>query len=245
MKFDNLFKLLVERDELESGESIVQPDETITSDSKEEQTEQVSNLTNAELTKKLQYLLSGKNNKGATFVSFIYSTKTTGDTAKYLVDLNVDYDRAKKEDRAKVEQYEPKNELEAHAKVDILGPSYTPKNEMEAKALEIVKAKKPRKYTNPYTNLGHGLRVKTAEPNAGVNYIWGFVKNKTVEIPTKREKKEVKSSELTITKNRIKQELELKTLEFGNFILLPAHIGLLKLKNNTIEFHIDEEPPTI
>lgn len=157
---------------------------------------------------------------GANFASFMYKSKTTGDTSIFNVNLNVDYQRAKEEDLQKVRQYEPVDSLEQEAKESILNP----------KERKVIKG-------DPYENLGKGIKLNK---NTGALHIIGWVENKEVMARGEMEKKEVKSRPLTIAKNNLMRKLELKSMgplrKIRNFILEPENISGLRIKGKVIEF---------
>ena len=157
---------------------------------------------------------------GASFVSFMYKAKGTGDTSIFNVNLNVDYQRVKAEDLEKLRNYEPVDELEREAKESILNP----------KERKIIKG-------DPYERLGKGIKLNK---NTNAIHIDGWVENKELVARGEMERKEVKSRPLTIAKNNLMKKLQLKSMgptrKIRNFILEPENISGLKIKGNLIEF---------
>jgi len=158
---------------------------------------------------------------GASFVSFMYKAKGTGDTAIFNVNLNVDYQRVKKEDLETLKNYQPVNEEEQMAKESILNP----------------KERKVKK-GDPYENLGKGIKINK---NNDAIHIIGWVENKDLIAKGEgRSEKPVNSSALTIAKNNLMKKLELKSMgptrKIRNFILEPENISGLKIKGKLIEF---------
>lgn len=158
---------------------------------------------------------------GASFVSFMYKSKGTGDTSIFNVNLNVDYQRVKAEDLQKLRDYQPENEEEQLAKDSILNP----------KKRNVIKGE-------PYENLGKGIKLNTTNDKI---HIIGWVENK--ELIQKGEPKEVNkrgSNNLTIAKNNLMKKLNLKSMgptrKIRNFILDQENISGLKIKGKLIEF---------
>lgn len=158
---------------------------------------------------------------GASFVSFMYKSKGTGDTSIFNVNLNVDYKRVKEEDLQTLKEYQPENEEEQMAKDSILNP----------KKRNVIKG-------DPYDNLGKGIKLNTTTNKI---HVIGWVENK--ELIQKGEPKIVNkrdSSDLTIAKNALMKKLNLKSMgptrKIRNFILDQENISGLRIKGNVIEF---------
>jgi len=212
MKFDDIFKRIMESDE-NVNPPVPTPDPNIIAKTTHEEPEAPVKTDAQHLIDQLKQFLS----KGATFASFLYTAKGSGESALFNVNMNIDYQRAKEDDRKKLEEYQPKDELETQAKEALLAPS------------------KPYTNKDTYTSVGKGIRINN---NNGYIHIFGYVQNKEVVNPGVH--KSVKSSPLTITKNKLKKDLNFQTNKIRDFILDPAHIAGLKLKGNMIEFQSDE-----
>jgi len=162
------------------------------------------------LVAQLQEFLS----RGATFASFMYKSKGTGETAIYNVNLNVDYQRVKSEDLETITNYQPENDIEAEAKESLLNP-------------------KPRKAAvSSFKSLGKGILY---DEKTGAVKIHGWLQNKQT-IQAGEPSKPVNSAPLTIAKRALEKKLQLKRLKIREFILSPEHISGLKLKGDVIEF---------
>ena len=60
--------------------------------------------------------LRDATNNGCRFMSFLYTSKGTGETSKYQINFGIDYHAACAEDKVALESYTPQDELEQTAK---------------------------------------------------------------------------------------------------------------------------------
>lgn len=158
---------------------------------------------------------------GASFASFMYKAKGTGDTSLFNVNLNVDYQRVKSEDMEKLKNYEPINEQEQEAKESILNP----------KQRNVIKG-------DPYESLGKGIKLNKS---TNAIHVIGWVQNKEVIVRGDSGSKAPKNSRpLTVAKEDLMRKLELKSMgptrKIRNFILDSDNISGLRVKGNVIEF---------
>ena len=160
---------------------------------------------------------------GCTFMSFLYTTKGTGETSRYVINFGIDYRSACENDRNLLEAYQPKNELEVTAKAEMLqsltetltegvSQSYTQKDTFEA--------------------IGKGIRQ---HKETGEIYIYGFVQSKEVVAEATNPKKPVNSRPLTLAKKGIEKTLEFKRNKFVQFVINPDNIAGIKTKGELIE----------
>ena len=151
--------------------------------------------------------------KGCRFMSFLYTSKGTGETSKYQINFGIDYHAACAEDKVKLESYIPKDELEETAKAEMI-QSLT-----ETLTLGVSSA-----YTNVdvFEPIGKGMK-QHKETNE--LYLWGFVESKQQVAPPTNPKKPVNSRPLTLAKKAIEKSCDFKRLKFGQFILNPSNIA--------------------
>jgi len=157
--------------------------------------------------------LRASTENGCRFMSFLYTTKGTGETSKYQINFGVDYHNACSEDKIALESYVPANELEV-----------TAKEEMLQSLTETLTLGVSSSYTNAdkFVPIGKGMRqhVETNEL-----YVWGFVQSKEQVAPPTNPKKPVNSRPLTLAKKAIEKACDFKRLKFGQFILNPSNIA--------------------
>ena len=150
---------------------------------------------------------------GCRFMSFLYTTKGSGETSKYQINFGVDYQSACAEDKIALEGYAPKDELEETAKAEML-------QSLTETLTNGVSASYTQK--DLFIPVGKGIR-QHKETNE--LYVWGFVQNKEQVEPPTNPKKEVKSRPLTLAKRSIEKACNFKRLKFGQFILNPTNIA--------------------
>ena len=157
--------------------------------------------------------LRASTEKGCRFMSFLYTTKGTGETSKYQINFGVDYHNACAQDKIALESYIPTNDLEV-----------TAKDEMLQSLTETLTLGVSSSYTNAdkFVPIGKGMRqhIETNEL-----YVWGFVQSKEQVAPPTNPKKPVNSRPLTLAKKAIEKACDFKRLKFGQFILNPEHIA--------------------
>ena len=157
--------------------------------------------------------LRASTENGCRYVSFLYTTKGTGETSKYQINFGVDYHNACSQDKLALESYVPQNDLEV-----------TAKEEMLQSLTETLTEGQSASYTNAdkFVPIGKGMRqhVETNEL-----YVWGFIQSKEQVAPPTNPKKPVNSRPLTLAKKAIEKACDFKRLKFGQFILNPEHIA--------------------
>jgi len=167
--------------------------------------------------------LRAATEKGATFISFLYQTKGTGETSVYTLNFGISYDNACKADKLALEAYEPKNELEVQAKSEML-------LSLTQHLTEGVSDAYTQKDT--FTSLGKGIRQ---HKETGEIYIYGFQQSKVQVAPPTNPKKPVNSRPLTLAKKGIEKACEFKRNKFSQFIINPDNIAGLLVKGDLIE----------
>jgi hypothetical protein len=177
---------------------------------------------NEALVKQLQDYLS----KGATFASFYYKSnkppKGSGGEGIYNVRLGVSYSNYVKEDLNKLQSYEPKNEIEAQAKEEMI-------KSMDEHVTQGVSSA----YTQQglYTPLGKGISINN---NTGDISIRGYIQNYQSIVKGVPKKEPVKP--ITIAKENIKKTLDFKHTKIRVFKLTPESVAGVKMKGDVIEF---------
>lgn len=163
--------------------------------------------------------------QGCKFMSFLYTSKGTGETSKYQINFGIDYHNAVEADKLALESYVPKTELETEAKSQML-------KSMNETLTEGVSSAYTQKDT--FDNIGKGIRQ---HKETGELYIYGFVQSKEQIAPATNPKKEVKSRPLTLAKKDIEYACNFKRNRFGQFILNPENIGGVKVCGEVVELH--------
>lgn len=169
-------------------------------------------------------LLTQLNFKGCRFIKINgYCSKGTGEVANVLVNIGVNYGRAKQRDILALAKFAPTNDLEIKAK-----------SELENSLINPDKVRSEAQI-NAYADLfpENPGKVRFC-PNTGEISIFAhLVKKEIIEVG---EYKTTKSRELTLAKNKIKKELNFATEKFRNYIV--ANIDQVKVNGNTIEIQI-------
>jgi hypothetical protein len=163
--------------------------------------------------------------KGCKFMTFLYTTKGTGETSKYQINFGIDYRSAVEHDRSALEAYTPKDELEA-----------TAKEQMLESMTQTIEEGVSQSYTqvDTFDNIGKGIRQ---HKETGEIYLYGFVHSKEQVEPPTNPKKPVNSRPLTLAKKAIEKACEFKRNRFGQFILTPENIGGVKVCGEVVELH--------
>jgi hypothetical protein len=170
-------------------------------------------------------ILKEATEKGATFVSFLYQKKTTGEVARYTINFGIDYRAAVAEDCEKLKAYTPNGDIEIQAKDEML-------KSMTETLEEGVSSSYTQKDT--YETICKGVRQHKENGNL---YIAGYVHSKEQVEPPTKEEKPVNSRPLTLAKKAIKKACEFKHTKFSTFILSPENIGGVKVKGQILEIH--------
>jgi hypothetical protein len=169
--------------------------------------------------------LRNATKNGCKFITFLYTSKGTGETSKYQINFGISNKSACEHDREALLAYVPQNALEETAKAELL-KSLT----------ETIEEGVSRSYTqiDTYDYIGKGIRQ---HKESGEIYIDGLIESKEQVTPPTNPKKPVNSRPLTIAKNAIKQACNFKRNRFGSFILNSENIGGVKVCGEVIELH--------
>jgi hypothetical protein len=160
---------------------------------------------------------------GCKFISFLYTTKGTGETSRYTINFGIDYRSAVDTDKALLEAYVPTSDLEVVAKEEML-------QSMNETLVFGVSSS----YTNvdTYDHIGTGIRQHREDGNI---HLSGFVQQKEQVAPPTNPKKPVNSRPLTLAKKSIRKACDFKRERFGQFIISPDHIAGIKVCGDLIE----------
>ena len=163
--------------------------------------------------------------KGCKFMTFLYTSKGTGETSKYQINFGISNKTACEHDREALLAYVPQNALEETAKAELL-KSLT----------ETIEEGVSSSYTqvDTYDHIGKGIRQHR---ETGEIYIDGFVQSKEQVAPPTNPKKPVNSRPLTLAKNHIKKVCDFKRNRFGQFVLNPDNIGGIVVCGDVVEIH--------
>lgn len=162
---------------------------------------------------------------GCRYISFLYTSKGTGETSRYQVNFGIDYRNAVELDKASLEAYTPQNELEIEAKAQMLKSMTETLTEGVSSAYTQV---------DTFDNIGKGIRQ---HKESGEIYLNGFVQSKEQVAPPTNPKKPVNSRPLTLAKKHIEKVCEFKRNRFGQFIINPEHIAGIRVCGEVVEIH--------
>lgn len=159
---------------------------------------------------------------GARFVSFLYTSKGTGETARFTIANGVKIANAYRRDLAILRQYQPADEDDATAVAELI--------ESMEESLEKGVGNNSR-----YTCRGvYNSEKGTLEHKANKEiFIKGFLISKEVIKPGTY--KAVKSAAKTIRKNSLRKRL--KSGRFRQFVLKPENIGGVRFNGTMLEIH--------
>ncbi len=160
---------------------------------------------------------------GCRFVSFLYTSKGSGETSRYTVALGVRVANAYKRDIALLKQMRVKTNPQKHAKQQLI--------ESMEKSLKYGIGNNPAfTQKGTYIHLAKGLKenAKTGDLNLS-----GFVIQR--EVVKKGVHKEVNHSQVVWEKEQLKKKL--KSGRFRNFLLKPENIGGVKMNGKVLVIH--------
>ncbi len=188
----------------------------------------------ASITKKSPLeILEEATKKGCTFISFLYVTKETGETARYTLNFGVDNKAACEHDKAALEAYQPENDLEVKAKAQMLKSlTETIVNGVSSSYTHAAQNKADGQDT--YEVICKGVKLHKKD---GTIHLSGFRQQKEQVAPPTNPKKPVKHNALTLAKNKIKKACGFKRLPWGQFILSQENIAGIKVKGDLIQLH--------
>lgn len=162
---------------------------------------------------------------GATFASFLYRSKSDGSLARYTLVLGAKYSNLLEKSKLALE-------LEMLNMEKELLPAAVAVMESLDKSIEAhARGEQSSDYTkrNLYKPIGNGVNINL---NDGSLQIFGLVKSKVVLQEGVR--KEVKSSAMTLAKNKVRKMLPLS--KWREFAFDQNQIETVKVNGSTIEF---------
>lgn len=136
-----------------------------------------------------------KENKGARFVSIKNYSNNNGDKSNYLIICNFSYENAKEKDIKKLNKIKYPNILMEEARVELL-------NSLINNSSKDTTSNQSKAQKEVYRNISECVKIHI---ESGKLFIFGKVVRK--DVIEKAEYKEVKSSDLTIAKNKIRKKL--------------------------------------
>lgn len=180
---------------------------------------------------------SFQKNKGVTFINLVdYFSKTTGEIADHLININLSVKNAKETDLNKLLSFSLLDIIKLSEDTNISILNYqTALNEMIEAAKKNLSADPENRtaqsqaQTDAYINLTPALRI---HKETGFLHIFGQTIRKTVKV--KGEYKTVNSSQKTLAKNEIKKHLDLRSDKFRTFIV--SNLDSFKINGEIIEF---------
>ena len=177
---------------------------------------------NTTTTENLIEALKESLTKGATFISFLYKTKGTGESSIYTLNFGIKYKNAVCADFETLCNYVPKDELEAQAKEEIL-------KSMTETLTEGVSSG----YTQHglWESLAPGVRLNK---ESGEVAFYGFIHSREVVEPG-TPKKPVNSKPLTLAKKAIEKSCNFKRNRFGQFVISPENLAGIKIRGELVE----------
>lgn len=167
--------------------------------------------------------LAASLKKGATFISFMYQTKGTGETSIYTLNFGIKYKNAVSSDFEALCNYVPENELEETAKAEML-------QSMNETLTEGVSSS----YTqiNTWETIVPGVRLNK---DSGEVSFYGFIHSKEIIEPATNPRKTVNSRPLTIAKKKIEKVCNFKRNRFAQFVITPENLAGVKIRGNLVE----------
>jgi hypothetical protein len=198
----------------------------------------------ADIAKKLQIYLS----KGARKASFYYRSKISGREGRYLVNLGVNYEAAKRESLETIRKYKEMLEESDPENPDI---------PVAEKILNPPPRKISQETVDRKVNLGHGITIQDtkAEPEVYRLYVYAYVetdpeKDEQGNVIRDFEGNVVRSGKGSVDEvvpankpksfspaEQLQYKLKTKLSRFRRFILDPSNISGVTASGGIIEFH--------
>lgn len=144
---------------------------------------------------------------GVTFFSIKNYISQNNETSNVLINLGVDYGRAKDKDVKRLTKTTYNEPILEEARQSVINSLVKPSETISDGQKDA------------YVNLIKGLKI---HKETGQLYIWGFLRNK--QVIAKGEYKVVKSKPLTLAKNEIKKQLS--TSKFRQYIITPENVEI-------------------
>jgi hypothetical protein len=180
----------------------------------------------------VESMLTLKN--GSTFCGLLYTSKGTNETAQHVLNVNVSYSNAVKHDILALQNITAKQTTEIFEK----GFSLELINQATEKLLTSF-LDNQNKETASNGSIAQNLAYITITPcikynfETGLLYLYGSSVSKKVLV--KGIYKSVKSRELTLCQNEIKNVLNFKTEKYRNFIITPEQLKRVTIKGECYE----------
>jgi hypothetical protein len=178
-------------------------------------------------------ILEEATKKGCTFISFLYVTKDTGETARYTLNFGISNKAACEHDKLALEAYEPQNDLEAKAKAELLA-SLTQTLTNGVSDSYVHAAQNKNNGVDTYEIISDGIKLHKEN---GTIHLYGFREQKEQIAPPTNPKKPVNSRPLTLAKKHIKKVCGFKREKFREFIFTPEQMAGIKVKGDLIQLH--------
>lgn len=162
----------------------------------------------------------------ARFASFVYESKSTGEVARYTLQLGFDYRKSLERSRLALEIEAPALAgIEAQAAAELLASidaSLAGTQEGYTKA---------EAYVDAFDSTGKVVPGVKRNVNDGSLQIFGLLHSKVQIAPPTIERKEVKSRPLTIAKNKLRKDLPIG--KFREFAL--ENLSTARINGDTLE----------
>ncbi len=161
----------------------------------------------------------------ARFASFTYTTKTTGETARYTLQLGFNYRNALQRSLMELEiDSQIMSGIEKVAAEELISSF---KSSLDGTQNKYTKKDIYQPYKDKDGRTIQGLKVNSKD---GSIKVFGLVHSKVQIAPPVIEKKPVDSSELTLAKNRLRKGLPIG--KFAEFDI--GHLSVAKIDGETL-----------
>jgi len=161
--------------------------------------------------------------KGASFVSFIYQTKSTGETSIYTLNFGIKYKNAVSSDFEALCNYVPKTPLEEEAKAEMLQSM----NETLTQGVSSAYTQK-----DLWETIIPGVRLNK---ESGQISFYGFIQKKEIIEPATNPRKTVNSKPLTLAKKAVQKACDFKCNRFAQFVITTENLAGVKVRGELIE----------
>lgn len=187
-----------------------------------------SNTTKAPLE-----ILEEATKTGCTFISFLYVTKGTGETSRYTLNFGIDYTAACEADKAALEAYTPKDDMEAVAHAEMLQSliQHITKGVSDS---YVHAAHNKANGEDTYEVITRGVKL---HKESGDLHLSGYVQQKEQVAPPTNPKKPTKHGDKKLAKLRIEKACGFKHNGIRQFVLSQENIAGIKVKGDLIQLH--------
>ena len=183
--------------------------------------------------------LRAATKNGCKFMTFLYKSEGTGETAIYTINFGISNENACISDKSTLEAFDMSS-IPA-AKLEEKGLNMTLLQEAKEKILlsltQTIEKGVSDAYTqkDTYESLGKGISIHNETEEI---YISGLEMSKVQVAPPTVEKKKVVSKAPTIAKALLEKTCNFKRLKFRKFILNADHIGGIVTNGEVIEVQV-------